>query len=35
MMPIYQKYCADYMDVVERIEEEGEKMEEQDREQND
>lgn len=35
MMPIYQKYCADYMDVVERIEEEGEKMEEQDREQKD
>lgn len=26
MMPIYQKYCADYMDVIERIEAEGEKM---------
>ena len=26
MMPIYQKYCSDYMDVVEWIEEEGERM---------
>ena len=26
MMPIYQKYCADYMDVIERIEAEGERM---------
>ena len=25
--PLYEKFCADYMDIVERIAEEGEKTE--------